>query len=57
MKIQIEMPKKLVDSLKWLSTQKDSKGNKHSVDEIVVGAVNLFLMGIQATSDSLKNKN
>ena len=56
-KVEVEMPIGLIKSLRYLSTQKDSKGKIHSFSEIVVGACNLYLMGIQAYADTKKDKS
>lgn len=55
-KVEIEMPIGLIKAFRWLSNQKDSKGNKHSFNDIVVGACNLYLLGLQSTADAKNEK-
>lgn len=55
--VPIKIPIGLYNSIKYLTTIKDSKGEKHSFDSIVVSACNLFLLSVQTYSDNKKSKS
>lgn len=56
-KVEILLNKKVFDDVCFLSTQKDSKGRKYSVSEIINGALSIYLTALNKRADSIKKRN